>query len=1004
MCGRAGWLALFLLLGLPARSDTLRLVSAFDHTSASAGGNGDSCLPVLSADGRYVLFASSANNLTLSSNGFPIPSAVPAWFNVYLRDRSNLTTTLISVSTNGIAGGNGNSVPSAFSTNGQFVLFESSANNLVVGDTNNTTDIFLRDLVNEQTWLVSASTNGSVANGSSRSAVMTPDARYVAFVSEASNLNPNDTNKIADVFVRDTQTLATTLISVGAVSANPTPVFPAGSSESPQISVDGRYVAFFSTATNLVPGVRTAGDIYVHDRMAGTNIWASSGMRAQLQAVSGKTNGVCYNLALSRDGKFVAYQASVSPLGAGVNTGIILRYALDTGNTDLVCTNAASAVPLPEETRTLDVTPDGSMIAFVANSNGVQAITTCAQVWNASSGVTTLVSGDLSDAVTPGSLSTRPVMDATGRYVAFISTATNLVTNSLAGLWHVYVRDLLTATTVLVDADTNGVGSSVTASTVPSLSADGNFAAFESADGGLIANDGNRNLDVFVRDVVAGTNELVSTRHSSLASISPNGPSLLPAFASSADGRFIAFASEADNLVAGDTNGFRDVFVRDLASNSVVLVSSDPDGIAGNSLSTEPAISGNGRYVTFTSTATNLVAGDTNKLTDVFVRDLWTGATTLASLNSSGSGSANSNSYSPSLSTDGRWLLFRSQAKDLVNDSFSGADNLFVRDMQSATTVALTTRGLSTSDATPYRMTPDGHFVAFIGYMPGVPAPPLLYVWNNLLAARVFTNTSGVGYSGFSDDGNLIAVSTLNEMRIIDRAASTNWLVTPIAASTRPQSRFSADGKSLTYARYVAPWYQVFLYDIPNRTEYLVSHATNSVLNGGGNSDSPDLTPDGRFVVYRTLATNIVASANGITRQIILYDRQTGLNTLVSANRFTGLPSDDNSLRTRFSLDGQTLLIQSWASDLVAGDFNQSSDIIAQPIFVAVILPSSAGQGPWLQWPFVPGKNYTVQFKHNLGDPAWQTLPGNYTNSGVKAWMQDLGPVNSQRFYRIQAD
>jgi hypothetical protein len=150
------------------------------------------------------------------------------------------------------------------------------------------------------------------------------------------------------------------------------------------------------------------------------------------------------------------------------------------------------------------------------------------------------------------------------------------------------------------------------------------------------------------------------------------------------------------------------------------------------------------------------------------------------------------------------------------------------------------------------------------------------------------------------------------------------------------------------------------------------------------------------------LATNIVAGANGITRQIILYDRQTGLNTIVSASRFTGLPADDHSLRASFSLDGQTLLLQSWASDMAANDFDRSSDVIAQTIFTAVILPpSAANQGPWLYWPFVPGNNYSVQFKNNLDEPIWQTLAGSVTNTGVKAWMQDAWPTNSQRFYQI---
>ena len=178
-----------------------------------AGGSGDSGLSIISRDGRYVLFASTANNLTLTNNN---NSVLPRRFNVFLRDRLASTTTLVSVNMAGNGGGNGDSFPTGISTNGQFALFESSASDLVAGDTNNASDIFVRDVVNGLTTLVSVSTNGTSGNGTSRGSVMTGNGRYVAFVSTASNLVPGDTNGIADVFVRDLQAGTTTLASVGA--------------------------------------------------------------------------------------------------------------------------------------------------------------------------------------------------------------------------------------------------------------------------------------------------------------------------------------------------------------------------------------------------------------------------------------------------------------------------------------------------------------------------------------------------------------------------------------------------------------------------------------------------------------------------------------------------------------------------------------------------------------------------------------------------------------------
>ncbi|NOS70473.1 MAG: hypothetical protein HOP33_11140 [Verrucomicrobia bacterium] len=823
---------------------------------------------------------------------------------------------------------------------------------------------------------------------------MTPDGRYVAFVSEANDLVPNDTNKIADVFVRDMQTLVTTLVSVGATSTNPAALVPVSSSESPQISADGRWVAFSSTATNLVTGVRTAGDIYVRDMIAGTTVWASSDMRAKLQSVTGKTNGVCYNLALSADGKFVAYQASLSPLAVSTYSGIILRYGLDAGITDLIHTNAPTSIPTAEETRNLDLTADGILVAFVANANGVGATTTTIQVWDATTGLTTPVASGPAN-----SISTRPVINPAGRYVAFLSSAANLTGNSLQGTWHVYRRDLQTATTALVDANTNNVGSPVPFNTVPSLSADAQFVAFECMDSGLVPNDNNHRQDVFVRDMVAGTNELISVCHPLLASVTPNSFSLFAASPASTDGRFIAFASDADNIVPGDTNGFRDVFLRDLASGTNILVSATPNGVTGNGISTDPTSSGDGRLVAFTSSAANLVAGDANAATDIFVRDLQTETTALASLNYIGSASGNKASYSPTLSTDGHWLLFRSQATDIATGTFTGTENLFLRDLLSGTNFALTTGGVSAS-----AMTSDGRFVTYFGIIPGFTAR--LYVWDSALSARVFTNTTvGITNVAISRDGNRVAYATATELRLADRAANTNWLVSALAAGSIPLSRFSADGNWLCYSRFVSPWHQTYLYDIQSRTEQLVSHAEGSSdAASGGNSDLPDLSPDGRFISFRTMATNIVTGASGLTRQIVLYDRQTGSNTLVSASRYSGGPADDHSTRASFSADGQTLLIQSWASDLVAGDFNHSGDVLARAIFTAVILPPAApGQGTWLYWPFVPGNNYSVEFKNSLTDPLWQNLPGSVTNDGIKAWFQDNGPANPQRFYRVNS-
>ena len=337
-----------------------------------------------------MLFSSAANNLVLTANTNPIPIVIPARLNVYLRDCSNDVTTLVSVNLTGTGGGNGDSFAMGISSNGQYALLESSATDLVPGDpnpANNTAkDTFLRDVVNGTTTLVSVSTNGGFGNGISRAPVMTPDGRYVAFVSSASNLVAGDTNGIPDIFVRDMQAGTTTLASPGAMSTGTT---SDSGSAAPAITPDGRYVLFYSTATNVVPGVTSVGDIYVYDLTAATTYWVSSGARSELQSVFGTSNGVCFSPKISADGTLVAYEASASNYAS--TAGVVLRCHLPGGSTDVVNTNANAPVANYEDIRTVDMSADGQFVASVANTDS-GGVNTAIWLWDAATGTNLLVS------------------------------------------------------------------------------------------------------------------------------------------------------------------------------------------------------------------------------------------------------------------------------------------------------------------------------------------------------------------------------------------------------------------------------------------------------------------------------------------------------------------------------------------------------------------------------------------------------------------------------------
>jgi Tol biopolymer transport system component len=987
----------------------------------AAGGNGDSALPLVSHDGRFVLFSSSADNLSSANTNAPLPSAAVAPFNVFLRDRSNAVTALVSVNLTGAGGGNYGSFPAGISTNGRYVLMETSASNLVAGDTNNAWDVLVRDLQAGTNILVSAATNGLPGNGASSNAMMTPDGRYVAFVSAASNLVAGDTNGIPDVFVRDLLTGTTTLASVGARSLS-------GSSQAPRFTPDGHYVAFFSTATNLVPGVPDAGgDIYVRDLAGNTTVWASSYARTALQSFQNATNAVSFGHVISSDGQFVAYEVCrslipanwfiVAPLPSPTN-GLVLRYSLETGLTDIVCTNAAILSGAAADVQTLAMTPDGRFIAFIANPNSSPGTTACVYVWDALSNSTTLVSGDLTGTVPTNDMSIWPAITPDGRFVAFQSTATNLVTNSLMGEFHVYVRDLQAGITQLVDADTNGLGSGVTGLTVPQITDDGRFVAFEADDGSLVPNDSNRLPDVFVRDLVAGTTDLISAQDPALPGQTPDGPSTLASLSVSAEGSLVAFTSTADDLVLNDTNGFPDVYVRDLLSDSTLLVSVDASGImSGNGPSGEPTISADGRFVAFSSSARNLVAGDTNNASDVFVRDLLTGTTVLVSANLNGF-SENGASYSPIITSDGGAVLFHSLANDLLPGFFGPpVENLFWRDLGSATTYALSAF-TDLSRPLPVAVTPDGHFVAFGGQRAD------WYVWDSQLHATVYSNTVPDGNViltlSVSPDGNRIAyasASSLTNLYLVDRAAASLTRLGSVHSLAHGVPRFSADSRYLAYVASSANvpadtngLNDVYLYDCLTLSNTLVSQPYNPAASANGDSDSPDISPDGRFVAYRSAASNLVfGDFNGVP-DVFLWDRLTGATMLLSVSQGIDSSANNRSLTPVFSGDGTTVFFETWASDLVPYDFNRWSDIVAVsllssgavPLFSAAIVPGPS-PGIWISWPAVAGKSYGVQFKNTLTDPAWQDLPGNVTLVGAHAYLNDLAVPGSQRFYRVIA-
>ncbi len=385
-------------------------------------------------------------------------------------------------------------------------------------------------------------------------------------------------------------------------------------------------------------------------------------------------------------------------------------------------------------------------------------------------------------------------VSADGRYVAFQSLSSNLtLTDTNFHLPDILVKDRTTSDTAMASVSSAGIQGD-SGSVAPAISADGRYVAFESFASNLVAGDTNAVYDVFVHDRVTG-----ATVRASVDTAGAQADGASRGAALSEDGRFVAFESDATNLVAGDTNGLTDVFVHDLQTGTTVRASVGAGGTQGDGASGWPALSGDGRYVAFDSAASNLVALDTNAALDVFVRDLQTGVTTRISVDSSGA-QGDQDSDDPSFSADGRVVVFESLAQNLVPGDGNGATDVFAHDLASGVTTRVSVGALGVEGNGPslaqgtHLVSADGRFVAFD-----------------------------------STASNLVAGDT---------NAGSDCFVRDVLAGTTVRVSVNTAG-----------------------------------AQAGAGSRAPWITPDGRFVAFESPATNLVAGDNNNMWDVFLRDR-----------------------------------------------------------------------------------------------------------------------------------
>jgi Tol biopolymer transport system component len=312
----------------------------------------------------------------------------------------------------------------------------------------------------------------------------------------------------------------------------------------------------------------------------------------------------------------------------------------------------------------------------------------------------------------------RPALSSDGRYVAFSSEASNLVPGDPSAESDVFLRDTLAGMTEMVSVSSVGEPGNGR-SILPDISADGRFVVFESSASNLAPGDLNGATDVFVRDRQTGATSLASV---STTGELGNGASEHAVV--SADGRYVAFSSQATNLVDGDTNAVSDIFVRDLSAGTTTRVSVSSSGTQANGgFNLWPSLSASGDKVAFGSGATNLDPLDTNGRGDVYVHDRISGITSVASVSSAGELS-NGFSFHAALSGDGNAVAFTSSGTNLVPEDTNGVQDIFVRDLVAGTTERVSVTS-NEKEGTDYSEVPDisgdGRFIAF--YSPAVLTP-----------------------------------------------------------------------------------------------------------------------------------------------------------------------------------------------------------------------------------------------------------------------------------------
>lgn len=1002
--------ALVCALGVsaPLAAGPVTLLTRADPGWPSETAGGFTEIAGLSADGRYTLFLTNADNL------LPGVEDLNAGPDVFLHDRDTGTTTLVShASGDPMAAGNGTSEVAALSADGRWVAFQSVATNLVAGqvDSPTTRDVFLYDRDTDATILVShpAGLPGTAAGQTLFGLDISDDGREIVFLSLAGNLVPGQVEtpgSALDAFLYDRNTGNNFLVSHRRDSATAA----VGNTQEVVISGNGDWVAFVSSADDLVAGQgdENFNSVFLYQRTNGQVRMVSH--RAGSSVAAG--NGHCYNLHISIDGNRTAYLSGATDLVSGqVDTNGAHDAFLYERNSDinlLVSRTASSATTAGNaHTQRLSLSNNGRWVAFVSySSNLVPGDTNLGFdvfLYDRTSTSNTLVSRSAFGGAA-NSWSLEAEISGDGSWVAFQSRATDLIVGQYGSddmddlyLWArgTGVVTLATHTPASSHEASNG------AVTGFRISAAGSWIAVATHATDLIVgvDDANVSPDLFLYERASRALLLVTSRGGEAseaagnAHVSISAGDIAPRWTGSLshDGRHAVFSSAAPNVVPGlDANNTFDVFLYDRHKGGIRLVShiAGSPTMAANGISYSPLMSADGTAVVFGTTATDLIPDQGHVAPgQVFVHDRITGETTLVSRSAAsptrpGNGGGSFPAHLD-VSGDGRWISFATSASDLVPGQvdFNGGSDVFLFDRATGITT-LVSHSVSSPTQTAngtsseHSLSADGRFLAFSSsasdLVPGQAGTGGIFVYDRVSGTTVRATPSAAWAPALSGDGRWLAfsssaanlvpgqVDTNNTLDVFlwDRISGATTLVShtpssPVAAagassdlgtSSNDPAVISADGRWLVFrssASNLVPGQvggasdDVFLFNRVTGTVTLLSHVTGSpATEANNNSREPVISADGRFAAYISHAGNIVSGQVDVNGRddIFVHDRIAGTTVLAShlpsSETATGGPSFGPSLFRGpvLSADGAWTLFTSLAAGLVPGDHNGQPD------------------------------------------------------------------------------